>query len=70
MVDDTGFYQQTVTTRSQVDQTCPVRSILAHIYFQRSYNKINKFVPSIFFTTHGHKTWGKVLDIIYELGKK
>ena len=47
MVEDPKFYQQTATTWWQVDQTLPMSSILAHVYFQGSYNNLNQLVNSM-----------------------
>ena len=41
LVDNPQLYQHTATTRSQVDHTCPMKSILDHLYCQRIYNKLN-----------------------------
>ena len=35
LVEDTRLYQNTTTTHSQVDHTCPVIATLAHIHFPK-----------------------------------
>ena len=40
------LHQLAVTTRSQVDQTCPMRFIFSHVFIQRRSNEVNQLDTS------------------------